>query len=61
MRRLLVQSLSACSLTLLVAVNASAQASISGLVQDTTGAVLPMSRHTVQSWDAFSENATRPT
>ena len=41
MRRLLVQSLSACSLTLLVAANASAQASISGLVQDPTGAVLP--------------------
>ena len=41
MRRLLVQSLSACVLTLLVAANASAQASISGLVQDATGAVLP--------------------
>ena len=41
MRRLLGQSLSACMLTLLVAANASAQASISGLVQDSTGAVLP--------------------
>jgi hypothetical protein len=41
MRRLLVQGLSACALTLMVAANASAQASISGLVQDTTGAVLP--------------------
>ena len=41
MRRLLVQSVSACLLTLLVAANVSAQASISGLVQDATGAVLP--------------------
>src|SRR5262245_6085230 len=41
MRRLLVQSVGACLLTLLVAANVSAQASISGLVQDATGAVLP--------------------
>src|SRR5262245_2938406 len=41
MRRLLVQTSGACVLALLVAANANAQASISGLVQDTTGAVLP--------------------
>src|SRR5262245_29807682 len=41
MRRLIAQAWSACAVTLLIAANASAQASISGLVQDATGGVLP--------------------
>ena len=41
MRRLLVRISCACVVALLAAVNANAQASISGLVQDATGGVLP--------------------
>ena len=41
MRRLFVRTSCACVVALLVAANASAQASISGLVQDATGGVLP--------------------
>ncbi len=41
MRRLFLQASCACVVVLLLAVNANAQASISGLVQDATGGVLP--------------------